>query len=137
MNVMSKAALTLPAAAILFASIVATGCGPQCTAGPPLADDDRAITTRGTPVGLSILANDVACGATSLDLHSLDLDPTTPGTQLSITTDAGGYMLDCLGDVRFVPAHCFSGEATTPYTIADSDGQVSQPARILVTVKAD
>ena len=83
------------------------------------------------------MANDEACGAASLDVHSVDLDPSTPGAQLSITTDQGGYMLDDFGEVHFVPARGFSGQAMTPYTIADSDGLVSAPALILVTVEAD
>jgi hypothetical protein len=134
---MSKAALTLSTAAIAFAAFAFAGCGRECPSGPPVASDDLAITGMNKPVGMPIVANDTACGTTSLDIHSLDLDPATPGTQLSIMTKAGGYMLDCTGDVHFVPADGFMGEATTPYTIADTDGQVSEPAHIIVTVQAD
>ncbi|HMF43010.1 MAG TPA: Ig-like domain-containing protein [Polyangia bacterium] len=135
---MFKAALILPAAAIISFAFAFTGCGSQqCPAGPPIAADDRAITGPEMPVALPIVVNDDACGTAALDLQAIDLDPSAPGMQLSITTDQGGYMLDNLGDVHFVPAAGFSGEAMTTYTIADSDGQVSAPARILVTVQAD
>jgi hypothetical protein len=135
---MPKAALILSAAAIISSGFGFTGCGSgPCPAGPPIATDDRAITGPATPVGLAITANDDACGAALLDVRSIDLDPSTPGTQLSLWTDQGSYMRDDLGDVHFVPAQGFSGEAMTSYTIADSDGLVSAPARILVTVRAD
>ncbi|HXU04918.1 MAG TPA: hypothetical protein VN903_28345, partial [Polyangia bacterium] len=71
----------------------------------------------------------------SLDADSIDLDPSTPGTQRSVMTNEGGYMLGLLGDVTFVPADGFLGDAAIRYTITDSDGLVSEPAHILVTVQ--
>jgi hypothetical protein len=123
-------------AVLLLASFAIVGCGPECPGGPPLAADHRATTAPGTAVGLSLVEYAGVCGA-ALDMAALDLDPTMPGAQPSITTDAGSYMLDSRGDVWFLPAPGFSGEATTAYTIGDMEGQVSDPARIVVTVNAD
>jgi mannan endo-1,4-beta-mannosidase len=121
--------------ATLLAAFAFAGCGTRCPSGPPIATDDRAITGRATPVGLPIIANDDAYGKASLDADSIDLDPSTPGTQRSVMTNEGGYMLGLLGDVTFVPADGFLGDAAIRYTITDSDGLVSEPAHILVTVQ--
>ena len=138
---MCRATSTLATTALVIATIVAAGCGsesaPECPAGPPIAADDRGLTARGTPVGLSLVANDVACGGASLAIGSLDLDPATAGAQQWLTTDAGGFLLDCTGDVWFSPMPDFRGDAALTYTITDSEGQVSAPARVVVTVGAD
>lgn len=105
--------------------------------GLPVADDDRATTDQETPVSFALTANDITYGQASLDVASLDLDPATPGRQDRIATAFGNYVVDGMGNVSFTPAPGFSGEASTPYTIADSLGRVSGPARIIVTVKGN
>ena len=127
--------MILSAVSILVAMLAIGGCDAEGAAGAPVAPDDGAATDRDTPVSLSLIANDVAFAPAALDSASADLDPATPGAQQHITTDAGDYLLDCLGDVRFVPTSAFAGDATAEYTIADNEGRVSAPALITITVR--
>jgi len=128
-------ATTIPAAAGIFLALVAiAGCNSDDDAGAPAALDDRAATDRDAPVGLSLIANDVAQPPAALDVASLDLDAATPGAQPHLAIAAGDFLMDCLGDVRFVPAPGFSGEATAEYTIADDRGRRSAAARIVIAV---
>jgi len=131
-----RTAITRPAATLLLAAVAVGACGGEVATDPPVAADDRAATAPDTQVALSLITNDVADPPATLDVASLDLDPATPGAQWRITTDAGRYLLDCTGDVLFIPAPGFTGVAATPYTVADSLGRVSAPARIVVTVEA-
>lgn len=134
---MARIVPILSTTALLVACFAIVGCGSESLAGAPVAGDDRAITGRDTPIVLPLLVNDEATSPSTLDVGSLDLDPAAAGIQQHRTTEAGDYLLDCLGDVRFVPTPGFRGEATAPYTIADSLGEVSAPARIIITVEAD
>jgi hypothetical protein len=125
------------AAAALSAALAIAGCDGDLATDPPLAADDVAATRPDEQVVLSLMVNDVAVAPATLDVSSLDIDPATPGAQWWITTDAGRWLLDCSGDVLYVPAPGFTGQASTPYTIADSLGRVSAPAHIVVTVKGE
>ena len=65
----------------------------------------------------------------------MDLDPTTPGQQKTLTTANGTYTLQSGGNVNFIPAsQCVSGSISTPYLVKDSLGRLSNPANIVVTV---
>ena len=107
-------------------------------ASPPAANNDNAMTTLNTPVTLTAASNDSAGLGTSLDLASLDLDPATPGDQTSITVAGQGtFSFDPLandGRVLFTPVTGFVGVVTTPYTLRDALGQVSNSANLTVTV---
>ena len=131
----SRAVLFVPVSIILALATIAGCDSDDATAGAPLAADDSATTDRDAPLGLSLIANDVAVAPAVLDPASLDLEPATPGAQQYLLTSAGEFFLDCLGDVRFVPAAGFSGEATAEYTIADDLGRRAAPARIVITVR--
>jgi mannan endo-1,4-beta-mannosidase len=101
----------------------------------PVADNDTAATPNSKPVTLNILSNDVTYKGASLDLDSVDLDPSTPGRQTIITNALGTYTLQSAGNVFFEPASaCTTGNVTTPYTVNDDRGRISNPANITVAV---
>ncbi|NEQ41240.1 MAG: DUF4347 domain-containing protein, partial [Okeania sp. SIO3I5] len=102
---------------------------------PPTATDDTSVTNKATPVTFSITGNDSDTDGT-LDLTTVDLDPSTAGRQTSNTVPGQGtYTVDNAGNVTFTPEATFVG-TTTPitYTVADNDGGVSNEANITVTV---
>jgi uncharacterized repeat protein (TIGR01451 family) len=108
---------------------------------PPTARDDSATTPKGTPVTLDVAANDSANLPNVLDPTSIDLDPSTPGRQTTLTVPGRGtFEAQPDGTVRFTPAPGFTGTVTIPYTIADRDNdpstpsQTSNPANLTVTV---
>ena len=101
----------------------------------PVASNDSAITPPNTPVTLSVSSNDTPATGVTLDLTTIDLDPSTPGQQTTFSKPGEGtFTLNPSGTVTFTPATGFKGPSSTPYTIKDSLGQVSNPATILVTV---
>jgi hypothetical protein len=117
---------------------LALGCSEEETPGegsPPVAASDSAITDLDTPVLLHPTANDVA-DAVCLAAQTVDLDPAASGQQTSYVTAAGTFALAADGDVLFAPAAGFVGEATASYIVADVDGRLSNPADMLVTVRA-
>ncbi|MEU6414765.1 cellulase family glycosylhydrolase [Microbispora sp. NPDC046933] len=103
---------------------------------PPVADDDTAVTTFGTPVTVDATANDIAYLA-RIRPETLDLDPATAGRQASLTVTGGTFTADASGKVAFTPAEGFSGRATATYRVRDSLLRWSGTATITVTVKPD
>ena len=111
----------------------------------PVVEDKTATTNSGTPVIVNVLdgAMDYDAGQ-NVVVSSIDLDPSTPGIQNTITTSEGTWTVNhTTGDVTFTPATGFSGTATLPYTIQDNyvlDGEpspgTSTPKNITVTVNA-
>ncbi|GGA48356.1 hypothetical protein CYANOKiyG1_67410 [Okeania sp. KiyG1] len=102
---------------------------------PPVAENDSASTNRGEAVTFSITSNDSDTDDT-LDLTTVDLDPSTPERDTSITVPGeGGYTVDDAGNVTFTPEAGFTG-VTTPitYTIQDNLGAVSNEANISIEV---
>ncbi|OGS97888.1 MAG: hypothetical protein A3H99_12650 [Gallionellales bacterium RIFCSPLOWO2_02_FULL_59_110] len=90
---------------------------------PAAIDDVAPAGTRNlTPVG-----NDSASSGAVLDPSTLDLDPTTPGIQLTITTSQGTWQVTNVvtGAVNFAPAAGFYGTASLPYAISDSLGNIA------------
>jgi mannan endo-1,4-beta-mannosidase len=101
----------------------------------PVADNDTVSTPNDTPVAVGISSNDITYGGVPLDLNSIDLDPSTAGKQISYTDAFGVYSLQPGGIVQFQPASaCVSGNVSTPYTIQDDRGRISNPANIVVNV---
>ncbi len=133
----SRTTVTRSGAVLLLSAVSIGACGAGESVDSPVAASDWATTQPDTQVVLSLVANDFARPPATLDLTSLDLEPARPGAQSETTTDAGFYLLNCTGDVLFIPAPGFTGVAAASYTIADSLGQVSTPARIVVNVRAD
>ncbi|MBA5630499.1 lectin-like domain-containing protein [Moheibacter lacus] len=110
----------------------------------PVAEDKTGTTTN-LPIIINLMegAQDFDPGQ-SVVVSSIDLDPTTPGIQASITTAEGVWTVNhTTGDVTFTPASGFIGIATLPYTVQDDytlDGNpspgTSSPKNISVTVNA-
>ena len=83
-----------------------------------------------------ITANDTAFGpGNSIVISTIDLDPSTPGQDTSFTDSNGNQwsVNTTTGNVTFTPAPTFTGTATIPYSVEDSNGQVAT-ADLIVTV---
>ncbi|NNK83125.1 MAG: cadherin-like domain-containing protein, partial [Flavobacteriaceae bacterium] len=100
----------------------------------PVANDDNSSTDLDTDVVIPIADNDTDPDG-SLDLGSIDLDPSTPGQQTSIIIPGEGtYTSNGDGTVTFDPESGFTGTSTVTYTVDDTDGNTSNVATISVTV---
>ncbi|GHF52103.1 putative repeat protein (TIGR01451 family) [Deinococcus metalli] len=104
------------------------------TREPPVANNDAAGTNPLVPVTFSVTNNDTG----PVDPSTVDLDPSTAGTQTTFTdTGKGTYTVDSSGNVTFTPAAGFtSGTSSIPYTVKDYLGVSSNVATISVTVPA-
>jgi len=80
------------------------------------------------------LADNVSDSNNDVDITTIDLDPSTPGIDNTITTAEGVWTVDPTGVVTFDPAPGFEGVASIPYSVEDDDGNMSLPANIDVTV---
>ncbi|MCH2050854.1 MAG: FG-GAP-like repeat-containing protein [Trichodesmium sp. ALOHA_ZT_67] len=102
---------------------------------PPIAVNDTTNTSKGQAVTFSITENDSDTDGT-LELATVDLDPSTAGRQNTLTVaNEGTYTVDNAGNLTFTPEPEFAGTtATITYTVEDNNGEVSNPAEIGVTV---
>ncbi|MFN5786265.1 MAG: Ig-like domain-containing protein, partial [Flavobacteriia bacterium] len=91
---------------------------PNCS---PVANDNTTTTTEDTPVTVNVTANDTDADG-SINASTVDLDPTTPGQQTTVTTPDGTWSVDGSGNVTFTPASDFNGSATIDYTVNDNSG---------------
>lgn len=76
----------------------------------------------------------------TIDVATVDLDPSTSGIQTTLTNSDGTYTVDGLGNVIFAPNVSLSTNPTPiPYTVNDNDGLTSNTATLTVTysVSAD
>ncbi|MFN5910935.1 MAG: beta strand repeat-containing protein, partial [Bacteroidota bacterium] len=103
---------------------------PNC---PPVANNNTTSTNEDTPVTVNVSSNDTDSDGT-INAASVDLDPTTPGQQTTLTTAEGTWTVDASGNVTFTPAANFNGTATATYTVNDNSGATSNTATITVTV---
>ncbi|TVZ55227.1 CHU domain-containing protein [Lutibacter sp. Hel_I_33_5] len=102
----------------------------------PVAVDDTASTTEGATVTVNVVANDTDADGT-IDTTSVDLDPSTPGKESTITTPEGVWTVDANGIVTLEPANNFIGVATLPYVVKDNEGLISNNGTISITVEKD
>jgi CshA-type fibril repeat protein len=102
-----------------------------------VANNDSNTTNEDTPVTIAVAANDTDEDGT-IDVATVDLDPTTSGIQTTFSvTDEGTYTVDVLGILTFTPVLNYNGVATpVNYTVNDNLGLVSNTATINVTVAA-
>jgi mannan endo-1,4-beta-mannosidase len=101
----------------------------------PVADNYLASTANNTPLTMNVASSAITYQHVPLNLKSIDLDPSTPGQQTTFTDSFGTYMVQAGGNVYFAPAStCVSGNVSTPYTIKDERGRVSNAANIVVSV---
>ena len=101
----------------------------------PVANDNSVSTNEDLAVVIpSINTNDTDVDGTVI-VGTIDLDPTTPGQQTTFTNAQGTWTLNTLtGDITFTPVLNYNGTASTPYTIEDNSGAISNQALITITV---
>ena len=100
---------------------------------PPVATAASTTTPADTNATLA-LAGFISDTNGDLEITTIDLDPSTPGIDSTLTTADGAWSVDATGVVSFAPVAGFEGVATVPYTVSDSFGLVSAPSTISVTV---
>lgn len=109
----------------------------------PVTEDKNITTAYNQNATVNVMEGAVEYDAgQNLVISTIDLDPSTPGIQASITTADGTWTVNhTTGDVTFVPVNGFVGTASIPYTIQDDftlDGNLSpgtsSPKWITVTV---
>ena len=104
-------------------------------AAPPVAVGDTANTPFNTTVTFPITGNDTASGGNTVTPATVDLDPSTPAEDKTLTVPEGSFTVDALGNVTFTPTTGFTGVVPSiNYTVKDSSGQLSNTAPIGVTV---
>ena len=99
----------------------------------PLAQNDSGATQPSTPVNVAILDNDTPSAGQVLVPGSVDLNPTTPQLDGTITTAEGSWTANANGMLTFAPTSSykatnqpFTGSTPPlPYTVADSSGQLA------------
>ncbi|MFD1294656.1 Ig-like domain-containing protein, partial [Lutibacter holmesii] len=101
----------------------------------PIANTDEITANEDATITLNVTSNDTDSDGT-IDVATVDLDPSTPGIQTTWTVEnEGTYTVDQLGVVTFVPVADFNGVATpVEYTVNDNEGLTSEIATITVTV---
>ena len=103
----------------------------------PIANNDSITTLYDTNVTIPVANNDTDIDGT-INITTIDLDPSTPGIQTTFTvTGEGTYAANSDGTVTFDPAIGFEG-TTTPinYVIQDNQVGISNTATITVIVGA-
>ena len=111
--------------------------GPACNETPVAVDDlgfsanTNTPTTFPTPITNNDYDNDG-----SINVASVDLDPSTPGTIDQTYTDPDGnyWEVNALGQLTFNSAATFCGTASIGYTVNDNLGVSSNVATIQVAV---
>lgn len=102
----------------------------------PVADDDASTIPFGTTVTIDVVANDTAYKST-IDVASVDLDPSTDGRQTQATVAGGTASVDGAGLVTVTPDAGFAGTLSFTYVVKDARGRTSDVASIEVTVEPD
>ncbi len=111
----------------------------EYTQDPPVAENDinPVATDIGDPTVINVLTNDELPDGSTPDVSdvSVDLDPTTPGVQTTLTvTGEGEWVYDpSTGEVTFTPEPTFE-DSPTPidYVLTDLDTGETDPATITV-----
>ncbi|TCM62826.1 CshA-type fibril repeat protein, partial [Acinetobacter calcoaceticus] len=92
---------------------------------PPVAVDDSGRTKQGVGVEINILENDT------------DVDGTIDPTTVVITEQPKHGTLDInkdTGKVTYTPEPGYSGQDNFKYTVKDNDGNVSNPANVIIDI---
>jgi len=103
----------------------------------PVANDDGktnpGIPSPSNPTTLDTIgANDNDPDGT-IDTATIDLDPTTPGIQSTLSNSDGTYSAQPVGDVIFTPNASLTGDpAPITYTVNDNDGNTSNIATLTI-----
>jgi gliding motility-associated-like protein len=99
----------------------------------PVANNDAASTTQGSSVSFNILSNDTDADGT-INPASVDLNPSTPALETSLSNSNGTYSVNPSGLLTFTPSSGFGGSASITYTVKDNLGATSNQATITVSV---
>lgn len=93
---------------------------------PPVAVDDAATTSAGTPIAIAVLAND------------RDPDGTLAAASVAIVSGPahGSASVNSSGAITYTPAEGFSGADTLTYTVEDNEGARSNTATVSIAVHA-
>ena len=92
----------------------------------PIPVADQGSTIAGVAVILPNLTTNDTPGTYAIDPSSIDLDPTNPGVQQSLTLPGqGAYSINSSGVITFTPASNYTGNAIIHYTVADIYGNRS------------
>jgi len=112
--------------AVATVSVTVAGASPIATEDSESVDADTIATLQ--------LADNISDSNNDQLIDSIDLDPSAPGQQTSLTTADGTWSVNPAGLVTFDPVASFEGTTSIPYTVADDDGNVSQASIVSVTV---
>ncbi|SNR57199.1 gliding motility-associated C-terminal domain-containing protein, partial [Lutibacter agarilyticus] len=101
----------------------------------PIANTDAITANEDTIITIDIIGNDTDEDG-SVDIATVDLDPTTPGIQTTWNVEnEGTYTVSPLGVVTFTPVADFNGIVTpVEYVVNDNEGLTSNIANIMITV---
>ena len=103
------------------------GVNPGSSSPSPVTVADSALTEENQAVSIAVLANDTGGGGT--------LNPAS--VTVSVAAGHGSTAVNAsTGAITYTPAAGYFGNDTFHYTVADTDGVVSAPATITVTVDA-
>jgi len=100
---------------------------------PPVATPDDTSVAADTIATLD-LSDNVSDANNDQIIASIDLDPSAPGTQNTLNTVDGTWIVTPDGKVTFDPVASFEGTASIPFTVADDDGNIAIASTVTVTV---
>lgn len=100
----------------------------------PVAMNDSGTTPEDTAIILpDITGNDTDADGT-INIGSVDLEPSTPGLQSILATNEGNWEVSNSGDLTFTPKPDFNGTAQANYNVLDNLGSSSNSALITIIV---
>lgn len=105
--------------AVVSVSVTPVPTGPETVA-------DTYSDVSGQSATLNVLANDTDPTAT--------IDPTTVAISTAPDENGTAVVTATTGEITYTPATHFSGTETFYYTVADSNGLISQPTLVTVNV---
>ena len=106
------------------------------TEDPPVANDDLASTTAGTPVSVNLLGNDSDPDGPAPTVGTVNGQPVTPGATTTLTLPQGTLVVSPTGQVTFTPNPGFTGLVSVPYTVTDAAGNTDS-ATLTINVGAN
>jgi len=103
----------------------------------PVATNDSGLTQKNTTLVMTpAVTNNDSDVDGSINVASVDLDPTTSGRQTTFVDTHGTWSVSDTGIVTFVPTTGFTGSESVTYVVLDNLGAVSNAATITVKVNA-
>jgi hypothetical protein len=108
----------------------------QISCLPPRAGNDTTTAVQHANVTLNILNNDSDADGT-IDSSSVDIDLITSGVQHTLNNAEGEWSLDNFGNLHYIPASGYNGNATLTYKVKDNEGNVSNTATVFIHTNFD